>query len=253
MFEIADIKQRIQLELTKGHGVVFADELGRLQQFDPDLTQTEQQKFDRVRIADQRRLHALGRGLVRYLLDLPSGDFCTGQSGKPYAPDAPSFNISHAGQMIVVALHAQLPVGVDIETQTRHIHDGGLIKRVCHQEEAHWIAQQDERSQALAFLRCWVRKEAVLKAMGTGLIDALHTINTNLQETSPVLSAPCDLRLWDFPEMFSSDPGTLAIDPRVKRVTFLSTSMVTTMMQPEQNTPAQATLESYETHHENRN
>lgn len=226
MADLDDLKHRVHQELAHQNAVVFAATLDQLQNFQPVLTACEQARFDRVRLPDQRRLHGLGRGLVRYFLDLPRDDFTLGDDGKPRCSESTGaagfFNISHTGRMISVALHRHSDLGIDIETPTRGLRDETLVARVCHPKEAKWIARHSQQNRPQAFLRCWVRKEAVLKAQGTGLVDDLQGINTHLQDRFPVLHAHGGLRLWDFPAGFSAAPGALATRSDVARVSYLS-------------------------------
>lgn len=218
MFDLSDAKRQILQYLTSVQAVVFTATLSQLNEFDPVLTTSERMKFDRVRVPQQRRLHGLGRGLVRYFLDLPRHDFMMGTNGKPMWPEACFFNISHSGDTIAIALHRQREIGIDIETPSRDLHDTALIARVCHPQEAQWIARHKPRE----FLRCWVRKEAALKAWGTGLVNELQEINTHLQDPFAVVQGTRDLRLWDFPKEFCSDFGALATDKEVCSVAYVS-------------------------------
>jgi 4'-phosphopantetheinyl transferase len=243
MFDLGHLKQVISQHLACDHAVVFAATLDQLQGFNPVLTTNEQARFDRVRLPEQRRLHGLGRGLVRYFLDLPSRDFSVGFSGKPMWTAAASFNISHTGRTIAVALNRRGNIGVDIETRSRGLRDEDLIKRVCHPQEARWIARYGAPDQTQEFLRCWVRKEAVLKAWGTGLVDDLHKINTCLQDRFVVVPGKEELRLWDFPTRFSVDPGALATDRDVARTAYVSPKVTVMQCWPDrQGEPAAGAL-----------
>lgn len=235
MSDLGTIKQRLSNELARGHAVVFIATVDQLQDFRPILTASERIKFDKVRLPIQRRLHALGRGLVRYFFDLPSDDLAVSSAGKPEAVGAASFNISHTGHSIVVAAHQRCPIGVDIEAHQRDVQDDALIARVCHPQEARWIMQKKGRSKTQAFLRCWVRKEAILKAQGTGLVDDLHMINTCLQNRFVVLQVPEQLRVWDFPPALCADHGALATSNDVSTVCYLSPATATSQHWPLQS------------------
>ena len=118
----------------------------------------------------------LRRVLARYVGCEPSQlRFGYGDQGKPYleaSAAVPVFNLSHShtvGLLGVVAGLPQLQLGVDIE----HARDGREIAAIAR---SFFAADEVERFEALAaseqrgaFYRAWTRKEAYLKAIGTGL------------------------------------------------------------------------------------
>jgi 4'-phosphopantetheinyl transferase len=91
--------------------------------------------------------------------------------GKPYVPGGPSFSIAHAGEHVLVAVvdgeaaTASVSIGVDVEsTRPAHAHLADLLDAAPPGErpERGWTPE--------SFTRSWVRREAVLKAVGTGLL-----------------------------------------------------------------------------------
>lgn len=214
---LSRIKAALQAQLASGAAVVFTDTITALQDFDPALTQEETDRIARMRLPDQRRTHALGRGLIRYFGDLPTLAFTQSAHSKPTAPEL-FFNISHSGARVAIALHQSQPLGVDVERHTRNIRQDGMVDHVCHPSEKAWITAHPEEQRDTAFLRCWVRKEAVLKARGTGLTDDLPRIDTQPATARPIIDHDGPLRIWDFPEGLSDDPGALALPPVVGTV-----------------------------------
>ena len=211
------LKPTLRLHLNAGAAIVVVGDTETLAAFDPRLTPNERTRFDRVIVPKQRRTHALGHGLVRHLLNLPTTDFLQTPNGKPWVADA-EFNISHSGALITVAIHQSRPVGVDVEVMSRHVRANELMDRICHPAEKNWINQHQPSERDHAFLRCWVRKEALLKATGTGLVDDLQAIDTLLHRASPIVTFKKPQRLWDLPQGTS----TLATDPEIDRVVFAS-------------------------------
>lgn len=90
-------------------------------------------------------------------------------NGKPFWENGPYFSISHCKAGIAVAL-SDTPVGIDVET-IRHA-DEDLIKRTMNAAERELI--QTDRD----FIRLWTKKEAAVKAQGTGIqsFEQLQTI-----------------------------------------------------------------------------
>ena len=86
-----------------------------------------------------------------------------------------AFNVAHSGQVILVALSADADVGVDVEA-TRPLPDAlALAERFFAPAEAATLAGLPETERPALFLRLWTRKEALLKALGTGIGEGLAT------------------------------------------------------------------------------
>jgi 4'-phosphopantetheinyl transferase len=87
--------------------------------------------------------------LATYLETAPEAlEFERGEGGKPRLRDAGDveFNLSHSGELVVVAVTRGRAVGVDVE-------------RIA-----------PERDRPPAFYEEWVRREAALKCLGVGLL-----------------------------------------------------------------------------------
>ena len=114
-----------------------------------------------------RRVLAAYTGIAAPELRFVVNDFdkpeLTGGSG-------PQFNLSHAGQLAVVAVSPGFAVGIDIETVDRFESDVGAS---LAPGEVQALARLPEALRAEAFACCWTRKEAYLKALGTGLSTPL--------------------------------------------------------------------------------
>ena len=93
---------------------------------------------------------------------------CGAQHGKPVLPGGPGFSLTHAGDLVGVAVHPTGPVGLDVE-QVRELTD--LEAMAAHVCSPHEIAPD-----AQAFFTLWTRKEALLKAAGTGLAAPMSAI-----------------------------------------------------------------------------
>ncbi|MEU1686772.1 4'-phosphopantetheinyl transferase superfamily protein [Micromonospora sp. NPDC005707] len=126
---------------------------------------------------DQREL---ARRLLRRaggaLLGRPEAEIGVGRApgGCPevYAADGRTLpvSVSHVDRVVVVAARAGGPVGVDVERR-RPLPATPLARRWFDPEEAAWLAARAEDGRELDFLRLWTAKEAVGKALGTGLRD----------------------------------------------------------------------------------
>lgn len=137
--------------------------------------------FDRDRDA-----FVAGRGRLREILSgelgVPPADvvFDYGPNGKPAVAGGPSFNLSHAGGIACLAVHADQPLGVDIEAHREIERD--VAKRFFSPVEYAALMALPEADRKAAFFRCWTRKEAVIKALGGGLSIPLGAFDVSLDE-----------------------------------------------------------------------
>jgi 4'-phosphopantetheinyl transferase len=97
--------------------------------------------------------------------------------GKPYLVDYPqiNFNLSHTGDVMLVAISAIGAVGVDVEqTKLQRKDFSGLVEKCFAKvEKAHWYSLPVAEQEA-EFYRYWTRKEAFVKAIGRGLAIGLE-------------------------------------------------------------------------------
>ncbi len=106
--------------------------------------------------------------------------FGCGESGKPFLKNdggtgPVSFNLSHSGELAVVAVGRISEIGVDVE-QIRPMPDWEAIATtVFHPAETEWVraAAADKRTEA--FFHVWTAKEAYVKVCGTGLAHPLDS------------------------------------------------------------------------------
>ncbi|MET4924703.1 4'-phosphopantetheinyl transferase superfamily protein [Streptomyces sp. PSRA5] len=95
---------------------------------------------------------------------------CGGPNGRPILldrPGGPHFSLSHCAGITLVAV-ADVPVGVDVERLP-----GRRTVELClarlHPREREELLRVPRAERPLEFCRLWTRKEAYLKAVGTGL------------------------------------------------------------------------------------
>lgn len=108
------------------------------------------------------------------------------ERGKPYleGADAIQFNISHAHSHSLLAFSRGASIGCDIEDRFSDDDVTKLGPLVLHPAEVEAIGQLPVQERPAAFRRNWVRKEAVLKAVGAGLLDDPRGLLTGFEEMS---------------------------------------------------------------------
>jgi 4'-phosphopantetheinyl transferase len=91
--------------------------------------------------------------------------------GKPYLADSPlHFNISHSGNLALVVISNNGPVGVDLEPFDRGIELETCMQGFCSRfEHSRLDAIRSPGMKCQELIRTWCAKEAFLKALGTGL------------------------------------------------------------------------------------
>lgn len=139
----------------------------------PFTTDAEQRQAQRFLHSIDGVRHLVGRGLARWVMrgivGNVVGDFTIMPQGKPVCAGAGAdFSISHSGNLVWVAFAGRGHVGIDVE-QCRESRDLLRLASMLHPTEYAALQQCSPAELAPAFYRCWVRKEAVLKACGTGL------------------------------------------------------------------------------------
>ncbi|MCS5698038.1 4'-phosphopantetheinyl transferase superfamily protein [Cyanobium sp. FGCU-52] len=143
------------------------------------LAPAERQRLEALRQLADRERFLRGRAALRLLLGawlaLPPAavPIEAGPHGKPHCPGGPPFNVSHSGDLILLALHTSRPVGVDVEQARQDLDWRPVARRVLPPAEAEALerlaAGGEGRAAAEGFLVAWCRLEAGLKARGLGL------------------------------------------------------------------------------------
>ncbi|WP_236960756.1 4'-phosphopantetheinyl transferase family protein [Methylobacterium durans] len=121
----------------------------------------------------------LGRACGRAPADLA---FTALPGGKPALADGPGldFNLSHSGARALVGLSPRGWIGVDVEA-LRPMPDAGRVARTTFApDEVAALAALPASDLMPAFMACWTRKEAFVKAVGTGLAMPLARFSVSL-------------------------------------------------------------------------
>jgi len=151
------------------------------------LSCQDRDHVNRLRRPDDRQRSLLGRGVLRLVLgawlglDPAAQRFAAGPHGKPQllhpgppTPQGkpPQFNISHSGELILLAFHAAAPVGVDVERLQPDLDWRPIARRCLAPAQVESLLALPAAEAASAFVECWCALEAGLKARGVGLAQA---------------------------------------------------------------------------------
>lgn len=167
------------------------------------LSADEIERAERFRFDTDRERFVIAHGILREILSAYTATpavslrFVTGAHGKP-ALDGGSeirFNLSHAGNQVFYAVTLDREVGIDVERIRPDRDHAAIAQRFFSPEERHCIETLTGEAQAQLFFRLWTRKEAYLKAQGTGISEGLGSFSAAFTG-----GPPFELRghtLWD--------------------------------------------------------
>jgi 4'-phosphopantetheinyl transferase len=175
------------------------------------LAPEETVRAQRFYFERDRRRFSVARGTLRSLLALYRGldaraiRFAYGPQGKPALAEAGSppvcFNLAHSHELALVALTRGLEVGTDVEHIRPRESAEGIVERYFAERERSALSQVPPHEQQMAFYRCWTRKEAYMKALGTGLNLPLDSFDVSVTPEPLLLSAGGDVRQWSMIEV----------------------------------------------------
>ncbi len=97
------------------------------------------------------------------------------------------FSLSRSGPHWLLAVTAGGQVGVDIEQRGEFDIGGTAEVALSDDERTALRAAGDERDRQDIFFRAWTRKEAVLKAVGVGIVADLRRLDVRPERYGPVL------------------------------------------------------------------
>jgi len=151
------------------------------------LDRGEQERAQSFRRPDDRERYRLGRVALRQVLgawldrDPAALRFATGPHGKPelVGPECsspqsqpPHFNLSHSGDLILLAFHASHAVGADVERHRPDLDWRPIARRCLDAAQVESLLALPPAEAAPAFVESWCDLEAGLKARGVGLAQA---------------------------------------------------------------------------------
>ena len=112
------------------------------------------------------------------------------ESGKPYYPNGPFFNISHSGKYVLLAV-ADQDVGVDIEECVEKNMD--VLLKIFNEAEAKMIKEHAD------FYYLWCAKESLIKCMGSSIskIKEIPGLSLNGLKTFKGVDYQCQTFILD--------------------------------------------------------
>lgn len=144
------------------------------------LSPAECERAQAKRIESKRREYVTGQATLRVLLaralamDPAAVAYRRGIKGKPYlAPPLDEsrlqFNITHSGEMVMLALGLDVELGVDVEWRNERTDPERVARRAFTAGERAAMARVPAASRRAHFFQIWTCKEALVKCTGLGI------------------------------------------------------------------------------------
>jgi 4'-phosphopantetheinyl transferase len=193
--------------------------------FWPALSLEESARAARFRWPRDRERYVVSRGLRREILGgyLGVGPhelvFAHNRHGKPYlagdhALSGLRFNVAHSHGLALFVVTLYREVGVDLEFTGRALAVGSIAEQFFSPSEVATLRALPIAQRRQAFYDCWTRKEAYLKARGTGLLPRMNAFDVSLRpgEAAAILAHredPLETSRWSLTAM-ATEPGFAA-------------------------------------------
>jgi len=185
--------------------------------FEASLSEHERDKARRYRFVDHRRRYAIAHGAKRAILagytatDPAALQFELAEHQKPRLVGHDfGFNVAHSGKLALIAIRRG-EIGVDIE-KARYVENLlDIARRNFSAVESAALERCCEEDRLHAFYRCWTRKEAFVKALGSVVSVPLRVFDVSVDGDPRFLAFrdgrdPLRWGLWDV----SPAPGYVA-------------------------------------------
>ncbi|MGB5675848.1 MAG: 4'-phosphopantetheinyl transferase superfamily protein [Gemmatimonadota bacterium] len=168
----------------------------QLEAFARTLGPDEEERVGRLHAEPDRLRATASRGLLRHILagyaGIPTADlrFSYGPAGKPELVGAADsqplyFNTAHSGDLLLVAVGRAPSLGVDVERIRPVARWERVARRAFSGEEMQRIEALPEESRDEAFITCWTRKEACVKAVGEGVWSGFNRFEVSVEPREP--------------------------------------------------------------------
>jgi len=157
------------------------------------LSQAEHIRAKRFHFARDHDRFIRGRGFLRMCLSAKIGISAAqlsledGKYGKPsLTGNETYFNLSHSGNIAVIALSLENPIGIDVELIDRQVDVLGLMDTCFGGNECTVLSQLTGAELYRHFFAFWTAKEARMKLTGEGMTLSPKLISLDLDNGWPV-------------------------------------------------------------------
>ena len=179
-----------------------------LSQYLCDLREDEKYRSEQFRRSEDRINFIVSRAVLKRLIAsriaVPVSEiiFKKNKFGKPQLKDYQKlqFNLSHSGKVGVIGFTKNSRIGVDVELMKEDLEFESMAKHHFSAEEYQLLLQQSGKRLRDYFYRCWTRKEALIKAEGSGISYPLDSfvVSMDSSDTAEIISFKdaTEMRNW---------------------------------------------------------
>lgn len=167
------------------------------------LAVDERHRSARLRFRRDRRRFIVAHGALREIL----GQYLETEPGRisygvqafgkpelnPAFGDRLKFNLSHSAGLALIAIAAGSEIGVDLEYVRGQLDYSALARHFFSDAEVRRLGALPDHRYVEAFLACWTKKEAYVKARGRGLTMLLNNFTVPL--TTDPAQGPATLQI----------------------------------------------------------
>lgn len=154
------------------------------------LSQDELQRANRFHSQKDRHCFTTARAALRQILSqiikIPANEitFTYSPTGKPELKEI-QFNLSHSHDHAVLAITPNHRIGTDMEFVNPERATDAIATRFFAPNEAAKLQSLPPEERLEAFFQCWTRKEAYVKAIGSGLSLPLSSFEVTFGPNTP--------------------------------------------------------------------
>jgi 4'-phosphopantetheinyl transferase len=173
-WQVSTKKANLNHEKVQIWSAFFGDE--NINSFSGLLSKDEIERANHLIDSGIASRQIISRGILRILLGNYLGKepkalvFGTSEFGKPFLSDPEnsgiSFNLSHSGNLLLIAVTAGKQIGIDVEKNEVNMDFPGIASLVFSGQEQ--ICLSHSTDPIHEFYKIWTAKEAILKSTGLG-------------------------------------------------------------------------------------
>ena len=194
------------------------------------LSASERERAAQFHFEKDRHRYVAARSILRQLIgryeQVPpeSIEFAYNTYGKPALEGSSlRFNVSHSADLVLLAFTRNKNIGVDVERIRPEFAAKEIAGRFFSQEEVAVLRALPAESLPGAFFTCWTRKEAFIKAHGSGLSLPLHKFVVSLDLPARLIRTEFDpdaARQWTLHDLLIDDGfrAALAVEGEPNRI-----------------------------------
>lgn len=183
LYENRDFMRRTQIKLMQEEVHIWCirwkEVIPVFEYYQLMLDQKEKEKMEEYYFYEDRMRYVAGKVITKLVLiqylEEEEISFLSHKFGKPYYKSISGkqdieFNISHSGEMILVAFSRDAKIGVDIQEIIDCSEYLEIARSFFEPEEVKNIEESNSKE---LFFQYWSAKEAYLKAIGVGLLKGM--------------------------------------------------------------------------------